>query len=75
MKTGRQLILEQIALSQEIISKTNINIVTCGHCGTILLHRLSEDKVTCGGCMSVMDTCDCPDLLYSGMENNEEFNR
>ena len=28
----------QLELQQEIIDKTGINIVTCGNCGTVVLH-------------------------------------
>jgi hypothetical protein len=33
-----------------------------------------DDEIECASCKSVMDICDCPDLWYNGLENNEEFN-
>lgn len=73
MKTKRELILNQVALADEVRAKAGINIVTCGNCGTILLHRIRKDYLTCVGCRNVMDVCDCPDLWYTGIENNFEW--
>lgn len=57
----------QLTLMDEIRSKANINMVTCGHCGTILLHKMKEHIITCYGCKREMDVCDCPDFFYEGM--------
>jgi hypothetical protein len=64
----------QIALMDIIRAKSGINVVSCGHCGSILLmHRLAEE-VDCLYCDRVMDAWDCPDYLYVGAEDTEEFN-
>lgn len=55
---------EQYELSQEIIDKSNINIVTCGNCGDVNLHRLGEEEITCAGCGFEGDPCEFPDLFY-----------
>lgn len=70
MKTKRDLVINQLELVQEVISKTNINIVTCGNCGSVILHKLEDDTITCYDCKSEMYLSDCPDLFYSGMENS-----
>ena len=72
MKTKRDIVLHQIEL-QEQIQKIGINLLTCGSCGTVLLHELKNEKVECL-CGLSLDSHDCPDYWYSGIENNEEFN-
>lgn len=69
----RDLVIKQIELMDDIRAKANINIVTCGNCGTILLHERDAEEIECFGCKHTMDICDCPDLLYNGIENNTEF--
>lgn len=77
MKT-RDLVLEQMALMDIIRNKANINMVTCGNCGTLLLHKMKsineDNSIICFGCKTKMDLSDCPDYWYSGIENNQEFN-
>ncbi len=72
MTSNRQIIEHQIRL-QEKIQSVGFNVVECGNCETVLLHELGDEKIDCF-CGSRMDLSDCPDLFYSGMENNEEFN-
>ena len=56
---------EQLLLMEEIRNKTNINIVTCGSCGTVILHEmLKEDDIVCFDCGIESDQCDFPDLIY-----------
>lgn len=71
MKTKQEIVLQQIHL-QEKIQSAGFNIVECGHCGTVLLHECGDDNIDCfyGNEMALSD---CPDLYYSGMENNKEF--
>jgi len=71
MKTKKQIVERQIQL-QEKIQSTGFNIVECGNCGTVLLHELGEEKIECF-CGLMMNLSDCPDLYYSGIENNAEF--
>ena len=58
---------EQLGLMHDIRVKANINIVTCGHCDTMLLHHMDVETITCYSCMRYMDISDCPDYFYEGM--------
>jgi len=69
----RKKILQQISLQNKVKALANVNIVTCGHCGSIVLHDLSATEIDCPYCDTIMDTCDCPDYLYDGMENNDVY--
>jgi hypothetical protein len=72
MKTKRELAIKQIEL-QERSQASGINIVTCGNCGSVLLHDRMDSEIECACCKSVMDLSDCPDLWYEGCQNNAEF--
>jgi hypothetical protein len=73
MKTKRELAEQQIALQNRVNVVASINIVTCGNCGSVLLHDRMDDEIECACCKSVMDLSDCPDLWYEGCQNNSEF--
>lgn len=73
MRTKRELAVEQISLQERVISLAKINIVTCGHCGSVLLHELNDELITCACCKHELDQSDCPDLWYEGCQNNSEF--
>jgi hypothetical protein len=77
MKTKRELAQKQLDLMEEIRYLANINMVTCGNCGTILLHDMKpinkENTITCFGCKSEMELSDCPDYWYEGCIENSEF--
>jgi len=73
MKTKRELAEQQIALQNRVNAVASINIVTCGNCGSVLLHDRMDDEIECACCKSVMDLSDCPDLWYEGCQNNGEF--
>lgn len=62
--------LKQIALQEEIQSH-GINLVNCGNCGQMLLHRTDVNQIECF-CGMEMEGCDCPDAFYRGMEDNCE---
>lgn len=66
----RDKAINQIELQHEI-QKVGINLVTCGNCGSILLHRTSDTTIKCF--CGDMDVSDCPDYWYNGCENNDEF--
>lgn len=66
-------ILKQIQLQEKIQREAKVNIVTCGHCGSVVLHELNKTKIDCPYCNVKMNVCDCPDYLYSGMENNQVY--
>jgi hypothetical protein len=73
MKTKRELAVEQISLQERVISLAKINIVTCGNCGSVLLHELNDETIECACCKHELDQSDCPDLWYEGCQNNAEF--
>lgn len=82
MKTTREKVIEQIKLKEELQTTSKINIVNCGSCGAVLLHKVvdlekdtpTEDyDITCPYCDFTSEPCDFPDFLYSGMENSAEF--
>ena len=73
MKTKREKVLDQINLIEVIQQKSNINIVTCCSCDAIILHELHLEEIECPYCGIKSEPCDFPDYLYSGIENNEEF--
>lgn len=81
-KTIREKVLEQIDLMEEVQDVAGINIVNCGSCGSVLLHKMVPLKmdtpiedyyITCPYCDFTSEPCDFPDFLYSGMENSAEF--
>jgi hypothetical protein len=71
MKTKRELAIEQIEL-QEKMQRAGINLVTCGNCGSILLHELRKENIECF-CGQEMSLSDCPDYWYEGCQDNAEF--
>ena len=73
MATKRQLAEKQIELQNRVIALASINIVTCGHCGSVLLHELNDELIECACCKHELDQSDCPDLWYEGCQNNAEF--
>lgn len=77
MKTTRELAKEQLDLMNDIRANANINIVTCGHCGTILLHEMKsiyeDNTIICFGCKRNMALSDCPDYWHEGCIENSEF--
>ena len=75
MKKSVVLAQEQINLVQEIQEKCKINIVNCGNCGSIILHKLDAENIECHCCGLVSDHCDCPDLWYDGVIENLYDNR
>ena len=70
----RQKIIAQIELQNKVVKLAGVNIVTCGHCGSIVLHDIKAEEIDCPYCDKVMEVCDCPDYLYDNIENNLEFN-
>lgn len=74
MCNKRETVIQQLELMERIRQKAGINIVTCGHCGSVILHEQKpigvEQTINCYDCGNDMDTTDCPDLFYTGMENS-----
>jgi hypothetical protein len=72
-KTKRELAEKQIELQNRVLILANINIVTCGNCGCVLLHKLNDEYIECASCKSVLDQSDCPDLWYEGCQKSAVF--
>lgn len=71
----RNLVIRQLELMDEIRVLSGINIVTCGNCGSVILHKTNlEETVSCHDCGRDMDLSDCPDLFYTGMEESKIYN-
>ena len=74
MKTVREKVIEQIRLQEKMQSLSGVNLVTCGNCGSVLLHEMNEEQIDCFACGNMIDQSDCPDYWYSGLENSDEYN-
>ena len=70
MTPRKKLAKQQIELQKKIQDLANVNIVTCGNCGQIILHERNEGDIECFECGEVMEQCDCPDLWYNGAEES-----
>jgi hypothetical protein len=70
MTSKRNLAIKQIELQERIQTLAKVNIVTCGHCGEVLLHEMNEEDIECIGCGNTLAQSDCPDFWYGGLENN-----
>lgn len=68
--TKKDKFIKQIELQEKVQKLANINIVTCGNCGSILLHERNKYTICCCYCNRKIDVSDCCDYLYRGMENN-----
>ena len=44
MKTKQKIAEKQVRIQEEMQS-AGFNVVTCGHCGTVLLHRTGETRI------------------------------
>ncbi len=55
----------QLELAHIIATKANINIVTCGNCGAVILHEIDDTEITCHDCGFTSEPCDFPDLYNS----------
>ena len=64
--------IKTFKLIQGEIQSAGFNLVTCGNCGSILLHEIEDETIECL-CGHDMDLSDCPDLWYKGCQNNDEF--
>ena len=54
----------QLELSKIIIALANVNVVTCGSCGDVLLHETNDEEITCPYCGFESEPCDFPDYFY-----------
>ena len=72
MKTKREIAENQIRI-QEKMQSAGFNVVTCGNCGSILLHETEDETIECF-CGQEMDLSGCPDYWYEGCQDSAEFN-
>ena len=52
----------QQSLFHEMVSVSGINVVTCGNCSHIVLHRSVDTELSCPDCKFTSEPCDFPDL-------------
>lgn len=73
MRTKKEIVKEQVQIQHEM-QMAGFNVITCGHCGSILLHRTPKEpfEIDCL-CGRTMDLSDCPDYWYEGAELSAEF--
>lgn len=65
-------IKNQINLQEEMRSH-GINLVTCGKCGDVMLHKIPTETIECPYCDFESEPCDFPDLFYRGLEESEHW--
>ena len=56
----------------ERMQSIGFNVVTCGHCGDVILYNdkmKRAELVSCPHCEAENDYSDNPDLFYEGMPN------
>jgi len=61
---NKEALIEQTKLLHEIVAKADINVVTCGNCGTVILHRIECSELKCFDCGYEADMSDFPDLFF-----------
>jgi hypothetical protein len=69
-KLNRTLVAEQVKLMNEVLSDAEVNIVNCGMCSSVLLHKTNAEQITCPHCEYTSEPCDFPDFIYDGILNN-----
>ena len=58
-------IKQQRKLFLKLVKFSDINIVTCGNCGDIVLHKIKhKGDIHCPHCLFASDQCDFPDFYY-----------
>jgi hypothetical protein len=58
-------IKQQRKLFFKLVKSSNINIVTCGNCGDVVLHKIKhEGDIHCPHCLFASERCDFPDFYY-----------
>lgn len=55
--------MENNNLASTIYNTLGINIVTCGNCSSVNLHKAGLEEITCEYCNNTSDICDFPDLF------------
>lgn len=62
IKTIEENINESQSILQREIQGLGYNVVTCGNCGSTILHKTSDEEITCPDCLFKSEPCDFPDL-------------
>jgi hypothetical protein len=62
-KTNKEVALKQIKLQNEI-QDAGFNIVTCGDCGTTLIHKVGKKSIDCVCGSRKIDISNCPDIWH-----------
>lgn len=75
MAIKKDKLRNQAQLQGEIVAKAGINIVNCGNCGSVMLHRTNEENIECPFCEFESEPCDFPDYFYEGFELSGEFKK
>ncbi len=47
-----------------LVLDSGVNIVNCGVCGDVLLHKLKQEEITCPHCSFTSEPCNFPDFIY-----------
>lgn len=55
---------EQYFIAREVYEVAGVNIVSCGDCGNVMLHRLGALWLTCPYCAYKGDVSDFPDTFH-----------
>ncbi len=56
-------IKQQCKLFLKLVKSSNINIVTCGNCGDVVLHKIKhKGDIHCPHCLFASERCDFPDF-------------
>jgi hypothetical protein len=54
---------QQRKLFFKLVKSSDINIVTCGNCGDVVLHKIKhEGDIHCPHCLFASERCDFPDF-------------
>jgi len=69
MKFNRGKLAKQSDLQRLIQRDANVNLVNCGNCGSVLLHKVGVDDIECPFCEFISDPCDFPDYFYDGFRD------
>lgn len=67
----QQKILNQIALQNQMVLDAKVNLVTCGSCGSVMLHEINQEEIECAFCDFKSEPCNFPDYFYNGFEFNQ----
>jgi uncharacterized CHY-type Zn-finger protein len=47
----------------QLVLDIGVNLVICGNCGDVLLHKTDNTEISCPYCQYTSEPCDFPDLI------------